>query len=123
MSADPRPPVAGQTGARYPLVRVYRVEPYRLSLEGVARRSGLSPELVRRFVALGLIDTERDTLGRLWFRTSAPAAIARIQRLRTGLSLNYAAIGLVLDLLDRIDQLERALRHHERAEEEPTSWT
>ncbi|MEA2484637.1 MAG: chaperone modulatory protein CbpM, partial [Thermoleophilaceae bacterium] len=28
------------------------------------------------------------------------------QRLRTGLGLNYAAIGLVLDLLDRIDELE-----------------
>jgi len=30
--------------------------------------------------------------------------------LRAGLSLNYAAIGLVLDLLDRIDELEEASR-------------
>jgi chaperone modulatory protein CbpM len=36
--------------------------------------------------------------------------VARIQRLRVGLSLNWAAIGLVLDLLDRIEVLERALR-------------
>ncbi|HEY8556739.1 MAG TPA: chaperone modulator CbpM, partial [Actinomycetes bacterium] len=40
--------------------------------------------------------------------------VARIQRLRTGLSLNYAAIGLVLDLLDRIDVLERDLRARPR---------
>jgi hypothetical protein len=30
-----------------------------------------------------------------------------IQRLRSGLSLNYAAIGVVLDLLGRIAALER----------------
>jgi hypothetical protein len=34
------------------------------------------------------------------------AVVARIQRLRNGLGLNYAAIGLVLDLLDRIEELE-----------------
>jgi hypothetical protein len=38
------------------------------------------------------------------------AVIARVQRLRTGLGLNYAAIGLVLDLLDRIDELEMKSR-------------
>ena len=31
--------------------------------------------------------------------------VGRIQRLRTGLGLNYAAIGLVLDLLDHIEEL------------------
>jgi hypothetical protein len=36
--------------------------------------------------------------------------VARVQRLHFGLSLNYAAIGLVLDLLDRIDELERRER-------------
>jgi hypothetical protein len=114
---------ARAAGARYPLVRVYRTSPYQLTLVAVARRSGLPPDLVRRFVALGLVDAERDGFGRLWFRTGAPSAIARVQRLRTGLSLNYAAIGVVLDLLDRIDRLETALRHSERAAEERTTWT
>jgi chaperone modulatory protein CbpM len=36
--------------------------------------------------------------------------VGRIQRLRTGLGLNYAAIGLVLDLLDHIEELESASR-------------
>ncbi|GAA1878255.1 chaperone modulator CbpM [Streptantibioticus ferralitis] len=89
----------------YPLTR-----PYRLSLDVVARRSGLHPDLVRRFVALSLVDAARDASGELWFTASAPAAIARVQRLRTGLCLNYAAIGLVMDLLDRIESLEAALR-------------
>jgi hypothetical protein len=46
----------------------------------------------------------------MWLTPQAPAVIARIQRLRATLSLNYAAVGLVLDLLDRITELEAALR-------------
>ncbi|MEV0702230.1 chaperone modulator CbpM [Saccharopolyspora sp. NPDC050389] len=88
---------------RYPLAR-----PHRLSLETTAARAGLHPDLVRRFVALSLLDASRDVHGRLWFDADAPAALARIQRLRCGLSLNYAAIGLVLDLLERISRLEAA---------------
>lgn len=80
-----------------------------LTLETVADRAGLHPELVRRFAALSLLDTSRDAAGTLWFSPDTPATIARIQRLRAGLCLNYAAIGLVLDLLDRIDALEAAL--------------
>ena len=127
MRAQQRPPTGGvgrsDTGARYALVRIYPADPYQLSLDSVALRSGLAPDLVRRFVALGLVDAQRDGLGRLWFRAGAPAAIARVQRLRTGLSLNYAAIGLVLDLLDRIDRLETALRRSERAAKERAPWT
>ena len=93
------------TRVRYPLT-----PPRRLSLEAVAARCGLHPDLVGRFVTLGLVEADRDTAGRLWFTAQAPAAIARVQRLRTGLCLNYAAIGLVADLLDRIDALETALR-------------
>jgi DNA-binding transcriptional MerR regulator len=93
------------TAPIYPLDRSGR-----LSLESVARKARLHPELVRRFVALGLVDATRDPAGRLWFTWNDVATLDRIQRLRAGLSLNYAAIGLVLDLLDRIGQLEAALR-------------
>ncbi|SHN27629.1 chaperone modulator CbpM [Actinacidiphila paucisporea] len=129
MRAQHRPAAgrAGQAGARnaYPLVRVHRTHPgaYRLPMADAAARSGLPPDLVRRFVALGLVDAERDAGGRLWFRAGAPSAIARVQRLRAGLCLNYAAVGVVLDLLDRIERLEAALRRSERAAKEPTTWT
>jgi hypothetical protein len=66
--------------------------------------------MVRRFVALGLLPCKRDARGEPWFEPSALAAVPRIQRLRVGLGLNYAAIGLVLDLLDRIEELETASR-------------
>jgi chaperone modulatory protein CbpM len=89
----------------YPMTR-----PSRLSLDRFARQAGLHPELVQKFVALGLLEAERDATGALWFRPAALVTVARVQRLRAGLSLNYAAIGLVLDLLDRIDELEAASR-------------
>jgi len=89
----------------YPMTR-----PSRLSLDRFAREAGLHPQLVEKFVALGLLDAERDATGALWFRPAALVTAARVQRLRAGLSLNYAAIGLVLDLLDRIDELEAASR-------------
>jgi hypothetical protein len=50
----------------------------------------------------------------LWFAPGQLAVVARIQRLRAGLGLNYASIGLVLDLLDRITALEAALRRARR---------
>ncbi|MCW2653748.1 MAG: hypothetical protein JWR32_4724 [Mycobacterium sp.] len=81
-----------------------------LSLDSFAQRAGLHPDMVRRFVALGLLPCRRDARGELWFDPPTVATVARIQRLRVGLGLNYAAIGLVLDLLNRIEELESASR-------------
>lgn len=92
-------------GVRYPLAA-----PVRLTLTGFAHRAGVHPELVRRFVALGLIEADRDATGRLWFTPQELSTMARIQRLHAGLPVNYAAIGLILDLLSRINNLEETLR-------------
>jgi chaperone modulatory protein CbpM len=82
----------------------------RLSREEFCRRSGVHPELVRRFVALGLVQAVREPGGELRFPSGQVSAVARIERLRRGLGLNYAAIGLVCELLDRIQELEGRLR-------------
>ena len=93
------------TAPRYVLARRPGIQ-----LEVFATRCGLHPDMVRRLVALGLLACQQDARGDLWFEPSALVTVARIQRLRTGLGLNYAAIGLVLDLLDRIEELESASR-------------
>jgi DNA-binding transcriptional MerR regulator len=93
------------TAPRYVLARRPGIQ-----LDVFATRCGLHPDLVRRLVALGLLACQQDARGDLWFEPSALVTVARIQRLRTGLGLNYAAIGLVLDLLDRIEELESASR-------------
>lgn len=90
---------------RYPLAR-----PYRLSLDTYARATGMHPDMVRRLVALGLLEISRDSQGRLWFDPSQVRAMARIQRLHLGLNLSYGSLGLVIDLLDRISELERSSR-------------
>jgi hypothetical protein len=101
--------MTARTGTpRYPLAR--RPVPERLSMEEFARRCSLHPEMVRRLVALGMVPAVRDAGGLLWFAPAQVAAVARLQRLRAALPLNYAALGLVVDLLDRITELETALR-------------
>jgi chaperone modulatory protein CbpM len=100
--------MTARTGTvRYPVAR--RPVPERLPHEEFARRCGLHPDLVRRFVALGLVPAVRDANGVLWFSPAAVPAVARLQRLHAALPLNYAALGLVVDLLDRITELETAL--------------
>ncbi len=71
---------------RYPPARVSR---YRL--DAFARRTGLHR-------------------GQLWFDAADLDTVARIRRLHNDLSLNYAAVGLVLDLLDEIERLQARAR-------------
>jgi DNA-binding transcriptional MerR regulator len=95
---------------RYPLVRI-GVPRAGWSLEDFSAAVGLHPQLVRRFVALGLLLPEHSSSGgQLWFGAAQVARAARIQRLRAGLGLNYAGVGVVLELLTRIEELEAALR-------------
>jgi hypothetical protein len=103
------------TAPRYLPVR-YRPLLAPLGQEEFARNCGLHPELVRRFVALGLVPAVRDRDGALWFTPRAIAEVARLQRLRAALPVNWAALGLVADLLDRITELETLLRVRGRTE-------
>jgi chaperone modulatory protein CbpM len=96
--------------------------PLRLSFDTYAGLTGVHPELIRRMAALGLLELYRDAEGNLWFDPSAVATMARIRRLRAGLNINYAALGLVLDLLDRIDQLEQS-RQREPSRLRGSTWT
>jgi chaperone modulatory protein CbpM len=99
----------------YPLVYT---APARMSLEVFAATAGVHPDLLRRLVRLGLLDPYMDGAGQLWFPPAQLARLARAQRLRATLGLNYSALGLVLDLLTRIDELETTLRARK-----PQEWS
>jgi chaperone modulatory protein CbpM len=99
------PTTATPTGTRWSLAR-----PYRLSLDSYARITGVHPELIRRLVTLGLLDVTRDAEGSLWFDPSQVRAMSTVQRLHLRLNLTYSSVGLVMDLLDRISDLERSQR-------------
>lgn len=77
-----------------------------LTLEQLARGAQLHPDFLRRLMSLGLIDPLVQE-PRLLFRNEVLKRIHKIMRLRADLGLNLAALGVVLDLLDRIDELER----------------
>jgi hypothetical protein len=94
----------------------------RLDLGAVAVLSGLHPDLVERFVDLGLEPSTADAAGRVWFTPETPALVRRIVRLHADLALNYAALALVLELLDRIQALEGRRRILETESDRPT-WT
>jgi len=101
-----------------------------LDLQSFAAAAGLHPEFVVRLVNLGLIEASpgagpppgpgQGTTDELWFSPAQLAVVARIQRLRSGLALNYAALGVVIDLLDRVTELEGALRKLQRG---GRAWT
>jgi hypothetical protein len=78
-------------------LRVVREAP--AGIDALAREAGLHPEIVRRFIRLGL-------LGPGSFPADAAARLARAGRLRRDLGLNYAGAVLATELLARIDELE-----------------
>jgi len=107
----------------YPLARTPGSAIGRLSLSMFCRTGGVHPEMVQRLVALGILDPERDADGNLWFARDQLLALARVRRLRAGLGVNYAALGLVIDLLDRVAVLERELRVTTSRRTGGRSWT
>jgi hypothetical protein len=78
--------------------------------------------MAHRFVALGLLEPVRDSAGEPWFGRDQLLAVARIRRLRVGLGLNYSSLGLVVDLLDRVAELERQLRMTSSRRSGGTPW-
>jgi hypothetical protein len=73
-------------------------------LDGIARDAGMHPDLVARFVRLGLVDPAA---------AGAAARLAQAARLRRDLGVGYSGAVLACQLLARIDELEARLRHYE----------
>jgi chaperone modulatory protein CbpM len=73
-----------------------------VEIEVLAREAGLHPEVVSRFVRLGLLRPGP-------YPRDAAALLARAGRLRRDLGLNYAGAVLATELLARIDELESRL--------------
>ncbi len=84
------------------------------TLHEAAFRAGLHPELLERFIRLGLIEfIDRKGDGEPLFDSSVVPLLRRILRLRNELGVNYAGIGLVLELMSRIEALEARVRELE----------
>jgi chaperone modulatory protein CbpM len=77
----------------------------------VAREAGVKIVHVRRYLEFGLFEPDRSVAAESdRFRPSSAARVARAERLRRDLGLNYAGAVVVSELLDRIGELEARLR-------------
>ena len=94
-----------------------------VAIETLAREAGVHPEIVRRFVRLGLLDPRGGTPSAPLFRVQDAYLIARAMRLRRDLGVNYAGAVLASQLLARIDDLERQLRVRTPTPNEVIAWT
>jgi hypothetical protein len=104
---------ASRRGTAVLAVRRPRAATGLVGIDALAREAGLHPKLVRRLVALGVVDPVGGTGAAPMFAPDAPARLARAERLRRDLGLNYAGAVLALELLARIDELEARLRRYE----------
>lgn len=80
-----------------------------VELTVVARQAGLRIALARRYLAFGLFDPCEGTSEAQLFKPTCSARLAKAERLRRDLSLNYAGAVLVCEMLDRIRELEDRL--------------
>src|ERR1700704_1555542 len=77
-----------------------------IELTVVARQAGVQTALARRYLAFGLFEACAGTSDAPLFAPLCAARLAKAERLRRDLSLNYAGAVLVCELLDRIEALE-----------------
>jgi chaperone modulatory protein CbpM len=80
-----------------------------ITIHELGRLVGVHPAKLRRYIVLGLIDPEVEKPEPL-FEESIVARVHKIERLKRDLGLNLSGCGLVLDLLDRIAELEEQLK-------------
>lgn len=80
-----------------------------LTLEVLARQTGLHPDVIRRFVQFGLVAPGGGTASAPLFAARDAQLLARAARLRRDLGVNYAGAVLASELLARIEDLERRL--------------
>jgi MerR family transcriptional regulator/heat shock protein HspR len=80
-----------------------------ISMEELLEITGITRGLLNYFLELGLIQPAESKMGILWFDIGAVPRIRMIQRLRSDIGINLPGISIILDLQDRIQQLQREL--------------
>jgi MerR family transcriptional regulator/heat shock protein HspR len=95
-------------------ITLYRVEPEQLTLEGLAAGAGMHPALIEYFVEYGLIEPRVRRGTQRLFDTACIARLRMIERLRHDLGANLAGIAVILDLLDRLNMLQREVEQWRR---------
>lgn len=91
-----------------------QIERERVTLDGLAARTKLHPALIERFVEYGLIEPAERAGAHMLFDVDCVARVSKIERLRRHLGVNLASVGVILDLLDRMNRLEQEVERLRR---------
>jgi chaperone modulatory protein CbpM len=83
-----------------------------VTCEFVAETLGARLSLVRRLAQHGLIETSGPITEDLRLSRRAIIQLRRMQRLRRDLGVNFAGAAIILDLVSRIEHLNRELARH-----------
>jgi chaperone modulatory protein CbpM len=82
----------------------------RLTLVELADRCGCEVELAERLFRIGLIDPVEAAAGNPLFEETQLFRLGRALRLKRDLGLNVDAVPVVIELIERIEELEAELR-------------
>ena len=85
-----------------------------LTFEVLAETVGAKRSLVMRLAERGLIDTVDTEANETLVPRRVVIQLRRMQRLRRDLGVNYAGAAVILDLVQRIEQLNRELAEMQR---------
>jgi hypothetical protein len=80
-----------------------------LTLKDLADAAALHPKCVEKFLAFGLIEPSAETSSGPLFSASSVERLRRIVRLRRDLGVNMAGIAAILDMRERILNLQAEL--------------
>jgi DNA-binding transcriptional MerR regulator len=78
-----------------------------VTLDDLAALAGMHPALVERFVEYGLIEPATARGALFLFDSSKSSRLRSIGRLRNDLGINLQGVAVVLDLVERLRDLER----------------
>ena len=80
-----------------------------LTVAAVAECVGARPKLIMRLVRLGVLETISDESEEPMLHSRSVLRLRRMGRLRRDLGVNFVGAAVIVDLVDRIEELNRDL--------------
>jgi DNA-binding transcriptional MerR regulator len=93
---------------------LWRTEHSLLTVEDLSRATGLRPEQVQRFVGFGLVEPVAGSGSHPRFAAATVDRLRRIVRLTRDLGVNLAGVAAILEMRERMENLQRELQHLRR---------
>lgn len=81
-----------------------------ITLEQLSVITGTEPRLIKKLVDHELLDAQHDKEDEIKVRVEAIDSIKKMLRLHYDLGIGWTSMPVVLDLLDRIEKLEKEIR-------------